>query len=231
MKMTVGELVAKQMKEDKSSLTLPNGLLPPGAKEALVSIADMKKKIEEPLRKQLEMAKLAYGSIAPHLDRIAEMNKIVQENYIIPQRRIQEVRIVNSEELGIRSNRKENNVVVASYLLPKNANWESLSIQFLDGHVVNVSYSGMKSQKFDFKDMGFMNMKTNKPDLKWELLRAIAENSGALTKSKWNRKFGRNVKYELNERLKKFFGMDSNPISHYTKKGGYRATFSLTEVK
>lgn len=227
MKMTVGELVAKQMKEDKSSLTLPNGLLPPGAKEALASIADMKKKMEEPLKKQAEMAKSAYNIIAPHLERIAEMNKIVQENYIIPERRIQNVRIVNTEDLEIGSNRKENNVVVSSYLLPQNANWESLSIQFLDGHVVKVSYSGMKSQKFDFKDMGFMNTKTNKPDLKWKLLRTMADNGGALTKSKWNKEFGRNVKYELNERLKKFFGMDTSPISHYTKKYGYRVPFSL----
>ncbi len=231
MKMTVGELIAKEMKEGKSSVTLPNGVLPPGAKEAFESLANMKKNIEEPLKKQLGAIRSITDIYGPQLQRMAEAQKIIEENYIIPERRIQNVRIVNSEDMIVRSNRKENNVVVASYLLPKNANWESLSVQFLDGHIVNVSYSGMKSQKFDFKDMGFMNMKTNKPDLKWELLLAIAENSGALTKSKWNRKFGRNVKYELNERLKKFFGMDSNPISHYTKKGGYRATFSLTEVK
>jgi hypothetical protein len=231
MKMTVGELVAKEIKEEKSSVTFPEGFLPPGAKEALKSLADMKEKIEEPLRKQLEMAKSVYGNISPHLDRIAEMNQIVKENYIIPQRRIQEVRIVNSEDIGVKLNRKENSVVVASYLLPKNANWESLSVKFLDGHVVKVSYQGMKSHKFDYKDMGFMNTKTNKPDLKWELFRTIAECDGALTKDNWNRKFGRNVKYELNEGLKKFFGMNSNPISHYTKRDGYRSLFSLKGEK
>lgn len=231
MKMTVGELVAKQMKEEKSSVTFPEGLLPSGAKEALKSLADMKEKIEEPLRKQLEMAKSVYGSISPQLERMAESHRIIQENYIIPQRRIQEVGIINSDDIGVRSNRKENSVVVASYLLPKNANWESLNIKFVDGHVVKVSYQGLKSQKFDYKDMGFMNTKTNRPDLKWELLRTMADNDGALTKSKWNRKFGRNVKYELNEGLKKFFGMDSNPISHYTKKDGYQALFSLKGEK
>lgn len=229
--MTVGELIAKEMKEGKSPVTLPDGVLPPGAKEAFESLANMKKNIEEPLKKQLGAIRSIADIYGPQLQQMAEAHKMVLENYIVPEERIQNVRIINSENIRTGSNRKENNVVVASYILPNNANWESLSVQFLDGHIVNVSYSRMKSQKFDYKDMGFMNMKTNKPDLKWELLRAIAENSGALTKSNWNRKFGRNVKYELNERLKKFFGMDSNPISHYTKKGGYRATFSLTEVK
>lgn len=45
MKMTVGELVAKQMEEEKGSATFTEGLLTPGVKEALVSIADIKKKI------------------------------------------------------------------------------------------------------------------------------------------------------------------------------------------
>jgi hypothetical protein len=227
MKMTVGELVAKQMKEEKSSVTFPEGSIPIVAKEALKSLADVKEKIEKPLLKQLETVKSVYGNIAPQLERIAEMNKIIQENYIIPERRIQSVRIVNSEDIMPRSDKKEKTVVVASYTLPKKAVWESLSIQFVDGHIVKVSYPGMKSQKFDFKDMGFMNTKTNKPDMKWTLLRIMAEHDGALTKSNWNKKFGRNVKYELNEGLKKFFGMNSNPIPHYTKKNGYEALFLL----
>jgi hypothetical protein len=231
MNMTLGEFIAKQIKEGKDSAVIPEELLPTGARETLKTIADIKKKMEGPLKEQIEMAKSAYNTIAPHLERIAEMNKIVEENYIIPERRIQNVRIINTEDIGVNSNRKENSVVVTSYPLPKNAEWENLCIQFLDGHVVKVSYPNIKSQKFDFKDMGFMNTKTNKPDLKWRLLIAMAENGGALTKSKWNKEFGRNVKYELNERLKKFFDMNSNPIPHYTKKYGYRALFSLIGEK
>lgn len=231
MNMTLGEFIAKQAKEGKDSAIIPEELLPPGAKEALKSIADIKKKMEEPLKKQAEMAKSAYNIIAPHLDRIAEMNKLVEENYIIPERRAQNVRIINTEDFSIGSSKKENNAIIESYSLPKNANWESLIVQFLDGHVVRVSYPNMKSRKFDFNAMGFMNTKTNKPDLKWKLLMTMAENGGALTKSKWNKEFGRNVKYELNERLKKFFDMDSSPISHYTKKDGYQALFSLKGEK
>jgi hypothetical protein len=59
----------------------------------------------------------------------------------------------------------------------------------------------------------------------------MAEYGGALTKLNWSKKFGRNVKYELNEGLKKFFGMNSNPIPHYTKKNGYQALFLLKGEK
>jgi hypothetical protein len=102
-----------------------------------------------------------------------------------------------------------------------------LSIKFLDGHVVKVEYPGMKTKKFDFKDMGFLNGKTMRPNMKWVLLLAIARSEGALTSADWDRRFGRNVKYELNEGLKRFFGMDEPPIPHYTKKNGYRPLFTL----
>lgn len=227
MKKTVGELVYEQAIKDGFIPDSVEGAISPMTKDALKSVANMKEKIEKPLIRQLEIVKSAYSNIAPQLERIAEMNKLVQENYIIPERRVQNVRIVNTEDIGSGSNKKEKAVVVASYILPKKATWESLSIKFLDGHLVKVSYPGMKSRKFDYKDMGFMNTKTNKPDMKWALLRIMAEHDGALTKSNWNKKFGRNVKYELNEGLKKFFGMNSNPIPHYTKKSGYQALFLL----
>lgn len=156
-----------------------------------------------------------------------------EEDFFIPQytQPIQEVRVVNAEEIaGAKANRKDD-YPVGSYPLPQNAVWESLEIQFIDGHFVKVSYVGMKSKKFDYKDMGFINTKNMKPDFKWELLRAIADNGGALTKSKFNPKFGRNVKYELNEGLKSFFNMKSNPIPRYTRGRGYRPLFTLRSDK
>ena len=229
MKKTVGELIAEQAK--KESITNP---LPEDIFSQIKAIAETQRKNIESYRKpfveDIKRAKLNLESFVPRLDRMAEINEIVLENYILPENRIQNVRIINSEDMGVKSNTKVNRVVVASYPLPKNATWEGLSIQFLDGHIVKVSYQNMKSQKFDFKDMGFMNTKTNNPDLKWRLLKTIADFDGALTNSNWDRKFGRNVKYELNEGLKNFFCMDSNPIPHYTKRNGYKPLFILKKV-
>jgi hypothetical protein len=140
---------------------------------------------------------------------------------------VQKVEVINAGEIVNTSKQKEDEFVLCSYELPKNATWESLNIKFLDGFVVKVEYPGMKTKRFDFKDMGFLNGKTMRPNLKWVLLQAIAGSEGALTNAKWDGRFGRNVKYELNEGLKKFFGMDTPPIPHYTKKHGYKPLFTL----
>ncbi len=258
--MTVGEQIYKQAVEAGYSPAFASTLVSP-ANEAFKSIQEVSGSLERPMEMMAELfktiqpqlkvieemnlpEKLKYfqepiaGINLPEL--IAERSSLIPSSFygednelLIPQytNPVQEVRIVNVDEItGAKANR-EKEYLVGSYHLPQNAVWESLEIKFIDGHFVKVSYLGMESKKFDYKDMGFINMKTMKPDLKWQLLLAIAENGGALTNAKWERKFGRNVKYELNEGLKRFFGMSSNPIPHYTKKHGYRVLFTLQPEK
>jgi hypothetical protein len=136
------------------------------------------------------------------------------------------LRIVNYHEL---EDAKDEDVLTReSYILPPHAKWESLYIKFINRHEVQVSYPNMKSRKFDYKDMGFRDGKTGRPDIKWLLLEAMAEYGGSLTKEDgWNRKFTRNAKYELNKKLRLFFGMKENPIENYTKRNGYVAIFTL----
>lgn len=258
--MTVGEQIYKQAVEAGYSLAFASTLASP-ADKAFKSIQDLSETLERPMKMMAEAyktiepqlkiieemnlpEKLKYfqepiaGITLPEL--ITERSSWIPSSFygennelLIPQytNPVQEVRVVNAEEIaGAKANRKDD-YPVGSYPLPQNAVWESLEIQFIDGHFVKVSYVGMKSKKFDYKDMGFINTKNMKPDFKWELLRAIADNGGALTNSKWDRRFGKNVKYELNEGLKRFFNMTSNPIPHYTKKRGYRPLFTLRSDK
>ncbi len=258
--MTVGEQIYKQAVEAGYSPAFASTLVSP-ANEAFKSIQEVSGSLERPMEMMAELfktiqpqlkvieemnlpEKLKYfqepiaGITLPEL--IAERSSLIPSSFygednelLIPQytNPVQEVRIVNVDEItGAKANR-EKEYLVGSYNLPQNAVWESLEIKFIDGHFVKVSYLGMESKKFDYKDMGFINMKTMKPDRKWELLLKIAENGGALTNAKWERKFGRNVKYELNEGLKRFFNMTSNPIPHYTKKNGYRVLFTLRSDK
>ncbi|MCU0660167.1 MAG: hypothetical protein MUD00_00940 [Candidatus Pacebacteria bacterium] len=192
----------------------------------------MAAQMAERMQPQIETTrKMAFPRMAEFSESISRISSLYdkEEEFVIPAftRPIQEVRIVNPEDIAITSTKSERDFVIASYPLPKNAVWESLDIQFIDGHFVKVSYPNLESKKFNYKDMGFVNMKTTNPDLKWRLLYAIAENDGALTTTKWDRGFGRNVKYELNEGLKRFFGMATNPIPHYTKRDGYKPLFSI----
>jgi hypothetical protein len=225
--MTARELIEKQIKEEgnkyrKSHIVFPEGFISP-VQNALDAYNNLANTMQGPL---LEIIQMTEKTIKPHLAMIAEANK-PGEGFItklLPQR----VVVENLEDFGISTNKnKESGVLTASYVLPKNAVWENLDIYFVDGHVVKVSYLGLKTKTFDFKDMGFMNIKNSKPNRKWSLLLAMAENGGSLTNSKWSRMFNRNIKYELNETLKRFFGMKENPIPHYTKKDGYEPLFRV----
>lgn len=258
--MTVGEQIYKQALEAGYSPAFASTLASP-ADKAFKSIQDLSETLEKPMQMMAEAyktiqpqlkaieemnlpEKLKYlqepiaGITLPEL--IAEKSSWIPSSLygednelLIPQytNPVQEVRIVNVDEINGAKTNREKEYLVGSYHLPQNAVWESLDVQFIDGHFVKVSYVGMESKKFDYKDMGFINMKTMKPDLKWQLLLTIAQNGGALTNAKWDRKFGRNVKYELNEGLKRFFNMTSNPIPHYTKKRGYQPLFTLRSDK
>ena len=114
-----------------------------------------------------------------------------------------------------------------SYPLPKDAKWHKLTIKFFDGHTVKIGYEGMATKTFDYKDMGFGNDKTNNPDTKWDFLKVIAENGGSLTALKYERRFSRNVKYEVNKLLKTFFGMKDDPIPRYNRTDGYKPLFNI----
>lgn len=241
--MTVGELVYKQAVEAGYDPERAEGFVSP-LNEALESYRKMSAEIydqlQEPMRKATEAASTMAEAIRPQMEMISKIripalptipSYLLNEDgeYALPEftRPVQEVRIVNPEVFAVPAPHPTNEYVITKFTLPPNATWESLDIQFIDGHFVRVSYPNMKSRKFDFKDMGFINTKTNRPDRKWELLKEMADNSGALTNEKWDRRFSRNVKYELNERLKGFFGMKDNPIPHYTKRNGYHAKFTL----
>jgi hypothetical protein len=237
--MKVGELVYKQAIEQGYNPDLFKGLVSP-----LENIMESYRKVYESLREPLARVTLAVDSIQPQIEAIQRMN--LSSNYeLIPAymhneqgeltlpklNKVQDVRIINAREIAQVPTKDEGESFLCSYKLPKNATWESLYLKFLDGHVIKVEYPGMKTRKFDFKDMGFLNGKTMRPNLKWVLLQAIAGSEGALTNANWDKKFGRNVKYELNEKLKTFFGMNMPPIPHYTRKRGYRPLFTIKSDK
>lgn len=244
--MTVGELAYKQAIEQGYNPNFAKGLISP-LNNALESYRKLSETIlSEPMKRAIEATRSMAETLRPQMEAMNRLSKISfpemptlpaipshfydeEDEFTLPviTRPVQDVRIVNAEDLVATPVAREVQVVTASYLLPKNAQWGSMLIEFMDGHFIRASYPGKKSEKFDYKDMGFLNRKTLRPDRKWELLRAIAENDGALTKENWDYRFYRNVKYELNKKLMRFFGMDTPPIPHYTKKRGYEVRFII----
>jgi len=67
--------------------------------------------------------------------------------------------------------------------LPPNTKWEDITIEFVDGHNINIKCKG-KTIRRDYKEMGFENFKNRKPNKQWEFLQKLAENGGELS---WNK--------------------------------------------
>lgn len=217
-------------------------------REPMKAVSSMVETMQEPMRQAAQAASSMAEALEPQMRRISKiqlpsfpvlpsmsfMPSYMYDDegeFTLPEliRPVQEVRIVNPEILALTPAR-EKQEEAATYQLPGNAKWELLEFQFIDGHIVRVSYPGMESRKFDYKDMGFMNERTARPDMKWELLRTLASHRGSLTKSHWDRRFHRNIKYELAEGLRQFFGMTTSPIPRYNKRDGYTTLFVIREL-
>jgi hypothetical protein len=66
---------------------------------------------------------------------------------------------------------------------PKTASstkWEEITIRFINGDDVDIIISG-KTQRSDFKAMGFENKKTRLPNNQWKLLRDLSESQGEIS--------------------------------------------------
>lgn len=196
--------------------------------------------MESPVFKQLQEmvnihsknAKVIIERLKPSIEMVIEMQKSQRDRKLLymPLSRsidtdsiMEELQSLREELSGKKQKPRE------SYILPKNASWSDLTIKFSDGQVVKVKYKGMLQKTFDFKDMGFLDAKTQKQDKKWEFLEALAKKNGRIMSPNFNKKHDRNLKYEVNKRLKKFFGMKTNPIPGYTKKDGYYTLFKLSD--
>ena len=232
--MTVGELILQQAKDGYT----PTAFFSDGSfLSTLNRTAEQSQKLVETLRKPMESMHKVMENMRPQLEAMSRIQMVpkiappfipslyegADEDLIMTalDQSVQEYTLADPTPAT------DTKYVKASYQLPGNATWESLSMQFIDGHVVRVSYPGKETKKFDFKDMGFVNERTMRPDMKWEMLRTIADHGGALTKEHWDFRLHRNIKYELNEGLKQFFGMTKNPIPRYTRRHGYMTLFVI----
>jgi hypothetical protein len=199
--------------------------------------AEESQKLVETMRKPFEHMQRTLETMRPHLEA---MNSIIPR--MTPQPFIPSLYEDEDEDLIIPALNgavqtyvvEDPNAVPAkperalsSYTLPGNARWEEVEIQFTDGHTARISYPGLPTMKFTYTEIGFVNERTMLPDRKWEMLREIADRGGSLTKDSWDRRFHRNIKYELNEGLKRFFGMTTSPIPRYTRRDGYSTLFVI----
>jgi len=141
MKKTVGELVYEKYGKGDNDPKIKKGGISL-SKEVEESNKRLSDSIKEPLdivRKAVESARSQMGFIN-NLNIPTIPDSFYDNELIIPEfNKVQEVRIINPEDISNHSAKKENDFVIVSYILPKDATWESLDIKFIDGHFVKVS--------------------------------------------------------------------------------------------
>lgn len=108
--------------------------------------------------------------------------------------------------------------------------WDALTIQFLDGHNVKIFGKDTKTPvPADYKEMGFEDARSRKPNKQWELLRLLAENDGELS---WNKAEAKGdikkKKQLLSKTLQNHFGIKGDPFYPYKENSSYRIKINLT---
>jgi len=69
--------------------------------------------------------------------------------------------------------------IITPISLPAGAKWEDITIEFADGHNLNIKCKG-KTFRRDYKEMGFEDSKSRKPNKQWEFLRQLSQNQGEI---------------------------------------------------
>jgi len=99
--------------------------------------------------------------------------------------------------------------------LPSGASWEDITIEFKDNHNVTIKCKG-KTIRSDYKDMGFEDSKSRRPNKQWELLLNFAANKGEIA---WD-KSPSGSKFDLDKTEQDFgYEMDDDTPESTQNKG------------
>jgi hypothetical protein len=111
---------------------------------------------------------------------------------------------------------------------PKATTWEEIQILFLSDERVQI-LNGPSRETRNYAEFGFADGRTEKPNVAWETLRAMAQQRGVLqdetvTKQPWP-KVEKRIQ-EIRKVLRDHFGISVDPIP-FVEGVGYRAQFKI----
>lgn len=114
-----------------------------------------------------------------------------------------------------------------AWVLPADARWEELAIDFVELEVINIRFRG-ETRRFEPEHLGMKNRKNGRPTVQWSLLRELALAGGELD---WTDRGAttpvKKQKQELAGKLKAAFGLEGDPIPWNGAKSAYVARCSL----
>jgi hypothetical protein len=107
------------------------------------------------------------------------------------------------------------------------ATWNTIEILFLSDERVQIR-NGTHSETLNYAEFGFMDGRTENPNQAWEILRALAEQGGAINEAKAGSSWPKVEKriQEIRKVLRKRFGISADPIP-FVSGVGYKACFKI----
>lgn len=115
------------------------------------------------------------------------------------------------------------------FTVPAGTVWEKIIIQFTDSEFVNIQVAG-HSHTTGYADMGFVDSRSNRPNLQWVLLLVLAKNGGAITPRSHDAKDNfKKQKQLLSGKLKDYFAIEYDPFKAYER--GYEIKMTLIPPK
>ncbi|MBU1074444.1 hypothetical protein KKG45_14480 [bacterium] len=122
---------------------------------------------------------------------------------------------------------KQGDQAMAVFPMPAGTGWGDVEIAFRDGHTVSVKVRSV-SKVYSYTEMGMSNSRNRNPTVQWELLRVLSQHDGRIG---WESLAAdsnfRHRKRKLCDHLKKFFGLEIDPIWYDRGERSYKCRFHL----
>ena len=113
------------------------------------------------------------------------------------------------------------------WLLPADATWSKVTIEFREVQEIEARHPGAKSKRLTPQDLGLWDAQSGRPKVSWNTLMAIPNNGGLLKalKGKQSHAAFKQIKKQLKGVLGKAIPIPGDPFKYDHQAGGYRPAF------
>lgn len=155
------------------------------------------------------------------LEELEECGKVVQiYSFDIDKDRLFDDTLFLSKEKASNGPSGENlNKGIFLHQLPRGTKWKNITISFIDEETARISVHGKTVQQ-TYKEMKFVDKRSDKPNLQWKFLLKLARDGGEFIPTNPKEKADyEKTKQALSMQLEQYFGLDYDdpffPYDHY----------------
>jgi hypothetical protein len=163
---------------------------------------------------------------------IQEFRREMQRRLARWQRRLEiEARTLEQKEsMSIARRRAVSKKILASKSEPNHsgATWNTIEICFISDERVQIRTAG-EHQTLNYAEFGFVDSRSNKPNLAWELLRELAQHGGVIQRPTAAIQRWANIEKRvqvIRKVLRNHFGIAADPIP-FVRRVGYKTSFKI----